>query len=69
MQVGRKFDGGKQINRIQSVAWEGRCAGASLRVNHGPEWGLRVWEEVSAGEPIAIFKAVFKENTQQVIRG
>ena len=66
MHVRTKFDGGKQINRIQSGAWEGRCAGASIRVNHGPEWGLRVWEEVTMGEANPIIKAVSKEKAQQV---
>ena len=33
MPIRSKFDGGKQINRSQSGSWEGRCAGAALRVN------------------------------------
>ena len=32
MQIQRKFDGEKQINRSQSRYWEGRCAGVALMV-------------------------------------
>jgi len=39
MYICSKFDGGKQINRSQSESWQGRCAGAALRANEGPEWG------------------------------
>ena len=33
MNIHCKFDVGKQINRSQHGSWEGRCAGAALRVN------------------------------------
>ena len=44
MHIHSKFDGGKQINRSQSGSWEARCAGAAHRVNEGPEWGPKCWE-------------------------
>ena len=47
MNIRSKFDGGKQINRSQRGSWEGRCAGAALRVNEGPEWGPTCWEKVT----------------------
>ena len=31
MNVRSKFDGGKQINRLQRGSCQGRCAGAGLR--------------------------------------
>ena len=36
MSIQAKFDGGKQCNRSQRGAWEGRCAVAGLRQNLGP---------------------------------
>jgi len=29
MHIRSKFDGGKQINRVQSNSWQARCAGAA----------------------------------------
>ena len=40
MNIRAKFDGGKQYNKNQQGSWEGRCAGADLRHNLGPEWEL-----------------------------
>ena len=45
MNVRAKFDGGKQINRSQSGSWQGRCAGAGLRMNEGSMWGPIAWEK------------------------
>ena len=45
MHIRTKFDGGKQINRSQRGSWEGRCAGAGLRLNEGPKWGPKCWEK------------------------
>ena len=56
MNIRAKFDGGKQYNRSQSGAWEGRCAGAGLRQNLGPEWGMITWKEVTGEEANPIFK-------------
>jgi len=36
IHVRSKFDGGKQINRLQRGSRQGRCAGAALRINNGP---------------------------------
>ena len=35
MHIQSRFDGGKQINRIQGGSWQARCAGAGLRCNEG----------------------------------
>ena len=56
MNICAKFDGGKQYNRSQSGAWERRCAGAGLRQNLGPEWGVITWKEVTGEEANPIFK-------------
>ena len=66
MHIRTKFDGGKQINRSQSGGWDERCAGASLRLNHGPGWGPKVWEQVTGGEANQVFKAASIEKTKQV---
>ena len=47
MSIRTCFDGGKQYNRIQSGAFEHRCYAAGLRVQHGPEWQLKVWENTT----------------------
>ena len=47
MSIRAKFDGGKQYNRSQSGAWEGRCAGAGLQQNLGPAWGTVAWERAT----------------------
>ena len=64
MIIRAKFDGGKQYNRSQSGAWQGRCAGAGLRQNLGPEWGTASWERVTGEEA----NPIFKRATKQAIR-
>lgn len=56
MHIHCKFDGGKQINRVQSGSWQGRCAGAGLRQNLGPNWGPTTWKDVTGAQanPISI---------------
>ena len=39
MHIRCKFEGGKQINRVQGGSWQARCAGAELRCNMAPSWG------------------------------
>ena len=56
MHIRLKFDGGKQINRVQSGSWQGRCAGAGLRCNLGPSWGPLAWEK-AIGAPPDVFVA------------
>jgi len=55
MHIRTKFDGGKQINRSQRGSWEGRCVGAGLRLNGGPQWGLQCWERATSLQPNTIF--------------
>lgn len=64
MHIRSKFDGGKQINRIQSGSWEGRCAGAGLRCNLGPSWGPQAWEK-AIGTPSDVFVAAGESAVQQ----
>ena len=66
MNIRAKFDGGKQYNRSQRGAWEGRCAGAGLRYNDGPEWGTIAWKRATGKEANSVFKTVSKSNAQQV---
>lgn len=40
-----------QYNRIQSGAFENRCYAAGLRVQHGPEWQLQMWENAAKTKP------------------
>ena len=40
-------DGGKQYNRIQSGSFEHRCQAAGLQIQHGPQWAVKFWEEVT----------------------
>ena len=66
MTIRAKFDGGKQYNRSQRGAWEGRCAGAGLRQNLGPEWGTAVWEKVTGKEANSVFKIYNKSYSKGV---
>lgn len=66
MNICAKFDGGKQYNRSQSGAQEGRCAGAGLRQNLGPEWGTVSWERVTGEEANPIFKRATKSYAKQL---
>ena len=66
MHIRSKFDGGKQINRSQSGSWEGRCAGAALRVNEGPAWGPACWTKVTNSEASKCFKSVSATKSKKV---
>jgi len=67
MHIRSKFDGGKQINRSQSGSWEGRCAGAALRVNEGPAWGPACWANVTKSEANKCFKSVSAAKSKKVV--
>ena len=66
MHVRCKIDGGKQINRSQGGAWKGRCAGVGLRQNYGPDWGPKVWEQITGEEAGAVFEEVSQERRKEV---
>ena len=66
MNIRSKFDGGKQINRSQRGSWEGRCAGAALRVNEGPEWGPTCWEKVTNSVSNQTYKPVSINRTNNL---
>ena len=66
MNVRSKFDGGKQINRSQRGSWQGRCAGAGLRLNIGPDWGPITWEKVTNTAPSATFTDVAASKCKSV---
>ena len=68
MHIRCKFDGGKQINRSQRGSWEGRCAGASLRVNEGPEWGPICWEKITKSTKNQTYKAVATKRTKKLTK-
>ena len=57
---------GKQVNRSQSGSWEGRCAGAGLRQNLGPEWPTTVWKSVTGEDPNSVFQEYLAENSKKV---
>ena len=67
MHIGTKFDGGKQINRVQSGSWQNRCAGAGLRQNLGPAWGSKVWRDITNTEPNDVFTAVSEKLRKEAI--
>ena len=46
MSVHSKMDGGKQINRIQSGAFQHRCMAAGLCLTLGPGWIAETWESL-----------------------
>ena len=58
MHIQSKFNGGKQVNRSQNGSWEGRCAGAALRVNEGPDWGPICWEKITNSTSSDTFRTV-----------
>ena len=66
MNIHAKLDGGKQYKRSQRGAWEGRCAGAGLWYNNGPEWGTLTWKKITGKDTNPVFKTVVKSNAQQV---
>ena len=68
MNVRSKFDGGKQINRSQRGSWQGRCAGAGLRLNLGPGWGPVTWEKATKTTPSATFKAVASSKCNRAVK-
>ena len=68
MNVRSKFDGGKQINRSQRGSWQGRCAGAGLRLNIGPDWGPTTWESITKTAPSATFKVVGSSKCAKVAK-
>ena len=61
MHIRSKFDGGKQINRIQGGSWHGHCAGAGLRCNEGAGWGPTAWQKSVNTEPSNVFKLAAAE--------
>ena len=46
MSIRSKMDGGKQINRIQSGAFQHRCMAAGLRLTLGPGWIAETWQSL-----------------------
>ena len=66
MHIRSKFDGGKHINRSQGGVWRGRCAGAALRHNIGPDWGARAWEEITGSTANATYVSVSENRCKLV---
>ena len=61
MSIRAKFDGGKQINRVQRGAWNARSMGAGLRFNYGPNWSPRVWSDILKIKPDPIFERIYEQ--------
>ena len=68
MNVHSKFNGGKQINRSQIGSWQGRCAGAGLRLNLEPSWGPVTWEKATKTTPSATFKIVASSKCNRAVK-
>jgi hypothetical protein len=49
--LANKFDGGKVYNLCNRGSWHARCYGGALRMNLGPEWSCKVWEDSTGTEP------------------
>jgi len=64
MHIRSKFDGGKQVNCSQSGSWEGRCAGAALRVNESPKWGPKCWKKATNSELRECFTSTYATKKQ-----
>lgn len=64
MHIRTKFDGGKQINRVQAGSWVGRCAG--LRQNLDGNWGPKAWEKITHTEANMVFQEVFKNRVHLI---
>ena len=61
MSIRAKFDGGKQINRVQKGAWSARSIGARLRFNYGPNWSPKVWSDITKIKPDPIFERIYEQ--------
>ena len=66
MHIRSKFDGGKQVNRSQGGGWKGRCAGAALRQNLGPDWGPKTWTNITGQESNSTFISVSEKRCKLV---
>ena len=51
MSIGTCFDGGKQINRIQSGSFEHRCYAAGLRVQNDSQWLGQTLSKITGEKP------------------
>ena len=60
------FDGGKQYNRIQSGAFEGRCYAAGLRVQVGPTWQLQTLEHATGVTSGQVFESAVEKKSRQL---
>ena len=54
------------MNRSQSSSWEGRCAGAGLRQNLGPDWGPKAWQSITSETPNPVFRKISEDMRQEV---
>ena len=61
---GSKFDGGKQIIRSQGSAWNGRCAGATVCQNFGPDWGPKSWEKIMGDEANLVYTLISQKRSK-----
>ena len=68
MSVRSKMDGGKQINRIQSGAFQHRCMAAGLRLTLGPGWITETWKSLfgSCSNVMSTFSNTRRENMKKM---
>ena len=50
MSIRCRYDGGKQMNRIQSGSFEMRCFAAGMRMQDGPTWPVEAMEHITRTE-------------------
>ena len=64
MHIRTKFDGGKVYNLCNRGSWHARCYGGALRMNLGPEWSCKVWEDSTGTEPGYHFRKLYSRRDQ-----
>ena len=65
MHIRSKFDGEKVFNLCNSGSWHARCYGAAVRMNLGPEWAPKVWEQSTGSLPGCYFKQLYSFRKRQ----
>ena len=68
MSVHSKMDGGKQVNRVQSGAFQHRCMAAGLHLTLGPGWIAETWEFTSSTVMLAFSNTRKRKHENDVRR-
>jgi hypothetical protein len=64
MHIRTKFDGGNVYNLCNRGSWHAHCYGGALRMNLGPEWSCKVWEDLTGTEPGYHFRKLYSRRDQ-----